>query len=70
MFMSMQTCMYCGVEVKDRPDLNTNEKTICAVCFVDRTANKSKAKKYVMSNPEEFGITLLEARHILNITLS
>lgn len=44
---AMQTCCYCGAAVMIRHDLDTDEKSICDSCFMDKVRDIKRGKEYL-----------------------
>lgn len=44
---AMQTCCYCGRDVQIRYDLDTDEKSICDSCFMEKVRDVKRGKEYL-----------------------
>lgn len=44
---AMQTCCYCGRDVRIRYDLDTDEKSICDSCFMEKVRDIKRGKEYL-----------------------
>jgi hypothetical protein len=44
---AMQTCCFCGAAVMIRHDLDTDEKSICNECFMEKVRDVQRGKEYL-----------------------